>query len=236
MNQDKLLTEFVSRATKSLGANLASVILYGSAARGEFDDSFSDLNILVLTNSLSSTHLAAAAPLVLWWREQGQPQPLLFTLQELASSADAFPIELYDIRSAHKLLHGQDPIPAIAIDHTYHRAQLEHEIRTNLLRLRQKAILNWSDRGSLLRLMEDSVSTFLLLLRHTMLLKGLNPPHARRELLDAAFRASLVKPDSFAQLIDLREGKLSPKAVDSVQLFEDYLIQIQALVAAVDAL
>jgi hypothetical protein len=76
----------------------------------------------------------------------------------------------------------------------------------------------------------------LLFLRHTLLLKGLEAPVGRRELLEAGAKAGLIEGSSFAQLIDLREGKLSPKAADSVQLFEDYLKQIQSLVASVDAL
>jgi predicted nucleotidyltransferase len=236
MTQEQLLAQFVTRAQKHLADNLASIVLYGSAARGEFDPQHSDITLLVLTHHLRSTHLIAAAPLVSWWREQRQPQPLFFTPQELATATDAFPIEFHDIRSAHKTLHGPDPIPAMAINPQIHRIQLEHELRTNLLRLRQKAILNCTDHRALLHLMVDSVTTFLLLLRHTMLLQGHTPPHPRRQLLDAAFRANLVQPLPFAQLIDLREGKLSPKTVDSVQLFEDYLTQIQSLVSAVDAL
>ena len=236
MQIDKQLQELVTRATTALGDQLQSLVLYGSAARNEFDSGHSDLNILLLAARLDVDVLNRSASLLEWWRAQGNPQPLLFTLDELRSATDAFPIEIYDIRDCHRILYGSDPLPELVIDNHYHRAQLEHELRSKLLRLRQKAIPVLKTPKALLRLMEDSVSTFLIMIRHVMLVKGLTPPASRRELLAAAHSANVIQPLCFAQLIDLREGKLSPKAVDSVQLFEDYLKQIQTLVASVDAL
>lgn len=233
---DKQLAELTSRATAALGDRLESILLYGSAARNEFDSGHSDLNILILTRRLDRQTLALAAPLLLWWLGLGNPQPLLFTLEEFRRSTDAFPIEIHDIQLAHRLLHGSNPLDGLTVDRALHRAQLEHELRAKLLRLRQKAIPILDDHNALLRLLGDSVTTFLLLMRHAMMLSGLNPPASRRDLIAAAHTAGLVNPLCFAQLIDLREGKLSPKSVDSVQLFEDYLKQIQTLVASVDAL
>lgn len=233
---EKKLAELVSRATAALGDRLESILLYGSAARNEFDSGHSDLNILILTRQLDRQTLASSANLLLWWLGLGNPQPLLFTLEEFRRSTDAFPIEIKDIQMAHRILYGADPLDTLIVDREHHRAQLEHELRAKLLRLRQKAIPILDDHKALLRLMEDSVSTFLLLMRHAMLLGGLNPPDSRRDLIAAAHTARLITPNCFVQLIDLREGKLSPKSADSVQLFEDYLKQIQTLVASVDAL
>ncbi len=236
MQIEKQLQDLVSKAKTALDARLSSILLYGSAARNEFDSGHSDLNILILTNDLNPATLKAAAPLLIWWVEQRNPQPLLFTLDEFRRSCDAFPIEITDIKASHRILFGESPLEGLTVDRTHHRAQLEHEIRSKLLRLRQKAMPVLGDNKALLRLMEDSVTTFLLFIRHALLLKQLEAPAARRSLVEAAHRAGLIDPLPFAQLIDLREGKLSPKSVDSVQLFEDYLKQIQSLVASVDAL
>ncbi len=235
MNFEKQLTELVRRSEAALGASLESILLYGSAARDEFDSGHSDLNTLILVAQLELNCLKSFSPVLLWWLEAGNPQPLLFTSEEFRRSTDAFPIEISDIRASHRILYGKSPLDGLEIDPGLHRAQLEHEIRSKLLRLRQKAMSALNDRKALLRLMEASVTTFLLFLRHAMLLKGLNPPTLRRPMLEAAARAGLVQTTCFTQLIDLREGKLSPKTVDSVQLFEDYLKQIQVLVASIDA-
>ncbi|MEO5951270.1 MAG: nucleotidyltransferase domain-containing protein [Chloroflexia bacterium] len=235
MDIEKKLGELVAQATKALGEQLESIVLYGSAARNEFDSGHSDLNVLILTRELNLAQLQLAAPFVKGWMEAGNPQPLLFTSEEFSRSADAFPIEIIDMQKAHRVLYGADPLAGMTVDATLHRAQLEHEIRSKLLRLRQKAMPILDSHKDLLRLMEDSVTTFLLFLRHMLILKGQDPPISRRALVAAAHGEGLIEPIPFAQLIDLREGKLSPKAVDSVQLFEDYLRQIQVLVASIDA-
>ncbi|MCX6609276.1 MAG: hypothetical protein NTW74_00310 [Acidobacteria bacterium] len=236
MQIEKQLQDLVTKAKAALGDKLSSIMLYGSAARNEFDTGHSDLNILILTTNLDQATLKAAAPLLIWWVEARNPQPLLFTLEEFRCSTDAFPIEIYDIQDCHRILVGTNPLEGLKVDPIYHRAQLEHQLRSKLLRLRQKAMPILGDSKALLRLMEESVTTFLLFVRHALLLKQLETPAARRSLVEAAHRAGLIDPLPFAQLIDLREGKLSPKSVDSVQLFEDYLKQIQSLVASVDAL
>jgi len=80
------------------------------------------------------------------------------------------------------------------------------------------------------------VPTFLLLLRHRLLLAGHTPPPQRRALLDFAHQAGLIEALPFSRLLDLREAKLSPRTLDSVQLFEDYLTQIERLVSDADSL
>lgn len=232
---EKQLAELVEKAKAKLGERLDAIVLYGSAAKNEFDSGHSDLNILMLVKALDLETLRVAGPLLIWWMECGNPQPLLFTREEFRRSTDAFPIEIFDIKSAHRILYGEDPVVGLEIDPVLHRAQLEHEIRSKLLRLRQKAMPVLEDPKALLRLMVDSVPTFLLFARHILILKGFDAPAPRRQVVEAVHQAGLVAPVSFEKLIDLREGKLSPKSVDSVQLFEDYLRQIQSLVASIDA-
>lgn len=236
MNHEKQIQQFLEKARAAFGPRLDAVLLYGSAARGEFDAHHSDLNLLVLLDSLNRAALASAAPLVEFWLERGHPQPLFFTRAELRSATDAFPIEMLDMISSHRLLHGETPLDGLGIDPVLHRAQLEHELRSKLLRLRQKAILVLAQPQELLRLLAASLPTFLLLLRHRLLLAGHTPPPQRRALLDFAHREGLIEALPFAQLLDLREAKLSPRGLDSVQLFEDYLTQIERLVSDADSL
>jgi len=74
------------------------VVLYGSAATGDHQADFSDINILCVLSEISTRELAAAGEIFRWWREQGSPSPLLLTEQELVTSADCFAIEFHDIQ------------------------------------------------------------------------------------------------------------------------------------------
>jgi hypothetical protein len=79
MVAEKQIDEFVSRMQKAAGQNLQSVILYGSAAGGEYQAEFSNLNLLCILRESSFSHLATIAPVVEWWHRQKNPAPLVMT-------------------------------------------------------------------------------------------------------------------------------------------------------------
>ncbi len=63
------------------------------------------------------------------------------TLEELRESADVFAIEMLDIQGAHKTLHGEDVVAGIEVPMNLHRVEVEHDLRTTLLRLRNHLLL-----------------------------------------------------------------------------------------------
>src|SRR5687767_11273145 len=163
MTQERALTELVDRLRKAYPQSLVSVILYGSAAAGDHQAGFSDLNILCVLKRIARPQLVASESIFQWWRELGNAAPLLLDETEAANATDCFPIEFHDIKERRRVLHGIDIVDSIEIDDAFYRAQVEHEIRSKLLRLRQKAAGVLSDKDLLLRLMADSVSTFAVL-------------------------------------------------------------------------
>jgi hypothetical protein len=236
MDLDKLLAQLVEKARAALGAQLDAIVLYGSAATGEFDTGRSDVNILLLTLNLDVPTLRNAASLLEWWLDKGHSWPLLLTREEFLASADVFPMELTDIAAARRVLFGAFDAPLPVIPPALHRAQLEHELRSKLLRLRQKAIPLLTAPKDLLRLMENSLPTFLILLRHLLLLSGHPASFNRRDNLVLASRGLGLAAEPFLRLLDTRQGLASPKDVDSVQLFESYIGRIQEMVRAADRL
>lgn len=233
---EKKLTELVERLRKALGDALTSVILYGSAAAGNHHGKFSDLNVLCALALLTPAELAASEPVFHWWREQGNPAPLLLTEEEVRHSTDCFPIEFHDMLERRRVLYGKDVIADLVIDTSFYRAQVEHELRSKLLRLRQHAARVLSKKDDLLNLCADSVSTFCVLARHGLLLAGTAAPWPKRELVRVLATAIPIDPLPFDTLLDVREQKKKPQDVDSVGLFGSYLEQIQAIVNFVDRL
>ena len=53
------LQELVTRLQQACGENLVSVVLYGSAAREDFHEQFSDVNVLVVLQHLQASSFAA---------------------------------------------------------------------------------------------------------------------------------------------------------------------------------
>ena len=139
---------------------------------------FSDLNVLCVLTQVTPAELADAEPIFKWWRAQGNPSPLLMSEEEVRTSTDCFPIEFHDMQERRRVLFGNDVIEDLAIERTFYRAQVEHELRAKLLRLRQKAGGLLTEKQALLRLMIDSVSNFLVLARHALLVSGVPVGHA----------------------------------------------------------
>jgi hypothetical protein len=235
---EKVLEKLTGRLREAFGTRLNSVILYGSRAGGDAqnNDSFSDLNVLCVLAHVTTVELAAAQPIFHWWRGLGNPSPLLMSREEALRSTDCFPIEFTDMQERRKVLHGEDIIEGIVIDQKHHRAEVEHEMRSKLLRLRQKAAGILSEKDLLLRLMADSVSTFLVLGRHVLLMAGYAAPWSKREVAAELGTRFGFKPKAFYTLVDLREERIKSREIDPRGVLELYLAEIGAVITAVDNL
>ena len=234
---ERLLSELLERLQRAHHDRLISVILYGSGVEPESRDALSDYNVLCVLREVTPEVLRASEPAFRWWREMKNPAPLLLSTDELRTSTDCFPIEFHDIRERHRILYGEDLIASLAVDDSFYRAQVEHELRAKLLRLRQKSGGVLPERDLLIRLMCDSVSTFCVLFRHALRLAGEQPRYGKHDVIRAVEARWGVSPDPFETLLALREGSRKIKeAPDSLELFRAYLAQIQVVVDAVDRL
>jgi predicted nucleotidyltransferase len=231
---EKLLTELVGKLQKAHGDSLVSVILYGSAAAGNHHGSFSDLNIFCVLRNVTTRELADSEPVFKWWHAQGNPAPLLMSEVEVRTSTDCFPIEFHDMQERRRVLFGKDVVADLEIDRSFYRAQVEHELRAKLIRLRQKAAGVLSDQKALVQLMLDSVSTFIVLARHAFLLSGTTVEWRKRDVVEQLSSIG-VDPAPFRTLLDVREQKVKPADVP-IGTFETYLQQIEVAVAFVDRL
>jgi hypothetical protein len=230
------IKELVERLKKAYNESLLSVILYGSGAAGDRQPPYSDLNILCVLRHVTPTELAAAETIVRWWRGKGNPSPLLMSEDELRRSTDCFPMEFYDMQECRMLLHGRDLVPEIKIEDRHYRAEVEYELRSKFIRLRQKAAGIMSDTTMLTQLMSDSVSTFLVIARHVLRLRGVSPvPFPKREVVSALAAHINVDAAPFQRLLNLRSGE-KLQGTDALSLFSQYLASVEKLIDTVDAL
>ncbi len=232
----KVLDQLVEKLGKAFGPDLVSVVLHGSAVAGDHHAAFSDLNVLCVLRQITSAQLATAETVCVWWRGQGNPSPLLLTEDEVRTSADSFAIEFHDIRKHHRILFGADVVSDLEIPDRFYRAQVEHDLRAKLIRLRQKATGLVSDKAALRALLVDSVSTFCILFRHALALSGDEGPALRRDVIERAHLRFGIDPEPFRKLLDLREGRVKAKDTDPGSLFDGYMKEIGKVIAAVDVM
>jgi predicted nucleotidyltransferase len=233
---EKLLNELVNRLRNAYADSLLSVVLYGSAASGEYHEKFSDLNVLVVLKQVGVRELVQGREAVHWWQKQNQPLPLFLSREEVENANDVFPIEFLDIQHNHRTLHGEDLAAKITLDTHQHRAQLEHELRASLLRLRGRFLGLQRDKGDVARLMLDSVSTFATLFRHALILSGVTAPVKKREIFGAAAERFGISPEPFVKLLTAREQNRKLADTEILALFEAYLDGVTRMAEAVDKL
>jgi predicted nucleotidyltransferase len=233
MDREKDLSELVGRLKQAAGANLMAVVLYGSAVDHDFRE-HSDLNVLCLLDRLDSATLDSLRPVGRWWRHKGHPLPLIFTLMELRNSADIFSIELLDMKSQHRMLEGSDFLADLQIPMNQHKLQVERELRTNVIRLRQSYLQYQGRRSELAELLIASASSFGTLFRHALIALGQERPSSTREAADRLAKLFALNAAPFHLVWDLREGKSAAGEVNLEAMFGSYLELVAGVAEEVD--
>jgi hypothetical protein len=234
MVPEKTISDFVSRLRAAAGANLESVILFGSAVAGDFHPEFSNLNLFCVIRDNSFAALQALAPAVKWWDAQKQPPPLFMTRDEIARSTDVFTIELIDMQQHHRIVFGADVLQGLSIPANLHRVQVEYELREKLALLRQHLLLASGSDSRLWELLLRSVSSFTTLFRHALIVLGHDAPVGKREAVQSLSKQIGFDASGILQVLDVRERKSDRKKFDVADVFSRYLAALEQVTAAVD--
>jgi len=217
------------------GADLVSVVLYGSAAGDDFVPGHSDLNFAVVVERLAFRHLKALHPRLPGWHKLGAATPLLLDRRFLERGRDVFPIEFADIKAQHRVLFGEELFAIMVIDRRHLRYQSEYEARSKLLRLRVLYAEVGADRRRLEALMLDSAKTFVLIMRNLIRLDGPEPSVRHLDVLDEFERHSRLQFPTVRHLLRVKQG-LEQWVADVDDTFQTYLNEVERLVDLVDAL
>lgn len=231
---EKKLEDLVGRLKHAAAANLKSVVLFGSALTDEFSSAHSDVNILCVVERAGLTDLEALHDAVEHWVRDGNAAPLVFTLDGLKRSADIFAIELLDIQAKRRVLYGPDLFENFEVPTRWHRRQVERELHTNCLRLRQHIVSGARKDRAHLDLMLASLSSFVALFRHGLM--EIDGGRIENSAAVAERAAALVGGDPAAFLTVLRVKKDVGAAggVDVEQTLHGYLELAELFTAEVD--
>jgi len=228
------LDELVKRLKSAAGENLAAVVLYGSAVTGEFQEKHSDLNILCIVAQAGHAEIEDLHPVAEWWMRQGNSEPLVFTMDELTRSADVFAIEMLDMKRHHRMLYGADFLEQLEVPMRLHRAQVEHDLRVNWLRLRQAILAAPQRKKAHFGIMHASLPTFCALFKHALIALGQPMPHGKRAAVDGVAALTGADPSAFHALLEFREGKRKERDIDIEGTLHAYLEFVDVATGEVD--
>jgi hypothetical protein len=114
-----------------------------------------------------------------------------------------------------------------------HRVQVEHELRTLLLRLRQHLVREAGNSQELASVLAKSFSSTLTLLRHTLIAFQEQPPNAPSEIFGRISALTAASQNAFEEVQGLRQARsLDKQSVPAV--YDGYLTALENVITALD--
>ncbi len=213
-----------------------AILVYGSAACGEFLQGYSNINVLLLLEQITQPVLQQWSRIQKQWGKEKIVAPLFLTYKDLQQSLDVFPLEFLDIKERHVLLEGRDPFPELLISSTYLFLQCRQEVHGNLLRVRQCYVEGWAKVEAIQALLPLSLTALLPCLRGVYRVldypSNMNSP----EVLDELSTTLGLDPSVFLEVWHLKRGRSTPGKHELPKLLERYLSALGQLVDRVESM
>jgi hypothetical protein len=222
-----------------IGAQLHAMYLYGSALGSDFDAAASDVNVLLVTESLAMDRLIDYAQSLSALRSEVELRfaPLFLTRAQIADSADVFPIEFLDLTRRRALLAGTDVMAGVRVRRAHLRHQCEYELRAQLVGLRRAVLRSGAAPATAWALLAQVAGSTPALCRSLLLLQDETPPDSATAAIEAAAHRFGVRAEFLAApLVARRQGAVAASDPAGPRRLGDYLDELEKLIAAVDAL
>ena len=229
----KMTTFFAIKTISAFAEQLYSLILFGSAAGGGYIEEKSDINTLIILETVKVSDLEIIMEISRKYLRKGLALPLIFERGHVAASLDTFPIEFSDMKRRHIVLHGEDPLRDAVIEKKNLRYQCERELKAMLVNLRRGFLTTGGKRENIEKLLEDSLSSVLAACRGMIWMADREPHDFIVDLLNDL--RDIYKTDTSAidRVWRLRKGQSGATAMLEA-LFEDYIVNIGDLAKVVD--
>jgi predicted nucleotidyltransferase len=137
---EAVLAELVPAASEALGADLLSVVLFGSAAEGRLRAN-SDVNVLMLLKTFDVSRIDALREPLRLAHAAARVEIMFLLENELPIAAELFAVKFNDICNRHRVLYGNDPLPGLQIDAGELRRRLREVLLNLAIRLRERYAL-----------------------------------------------------------------------------------------------
>jgi len=134
------LEDWRTAVKKVLRQKLVGIVVYGSAARGEYKDRTSDIDVaLVLQDANAEDMRALRTPLRIG-RAAARIEPMILDADEIARTALVSPL-FYEAIVRHRvLIYGKDPFASLEVPEANLDLRIEQELRDARIRLRRLAV------------------------------------------------------------------------------------------------
>lgn len=230
----KTADKFVAQLRRAYGEELVSVILYGSAASGDYSGRHSNINMAVILKDTSLGSLSKASRFINR-RGFSAISPILLTEDYISSSTDVFPIEFLDMKENHVVLYGKDILGSIDVDMKNLRFQCEQELKSKIINI-ERAYLKTTNKFALSKLLFKSFTSGLHILRFCLRLKGKEPSYDKEKVIDDISREFGLDRAPLQRMLDARNRNLNLSRSEIVDLFTGLVEILEAVSDKIDLL
>ncbi|WP_395021718.1 hypothetical protein [Dongia sp.] len=178
---ERAIGSFVASAQEAFGADLVSIVLFGSGAEQNLRPT-SDVNILVVLKRFDQ----AAADMIrepLRFAHAAVELNAMFMLEaELPEAMEAFAVKFSDILHRHRVLHGSDPFASVTVSDAALLRRLKQVLLNLQIRLRERYILISLREEQLGRVIADAAPPLRASAASILQLEGHPAPSPKKAL------------------------------------------------------
>lgn len=220
------------------GDDLAALVVFGSAAKDEFDSLNSDVNVAVILDDLSLQKLESLSDLFVQARREASVEPVFMTGSEVKRSADVDPIRFNDIIRNRVVLAGnRDPFKGLKVQREHLRLEVELELRNLTTKLRRVYTLRSTLSQPLSAWLLDSISPMLISLAALLELMGCDPPPVQRsKIISAASRMLKIDKRVLEEILEMKHTGDAVAGAALEDLFKRYMRIVERAAKQADSL
>jgi len=231
-----LLEQITADAVGALGANLVTLLMYGSHPRGEARPS-SDVNLMIVVSDSSAQAMSGLLAHAQEWSKAGAAAPVVITALEFLDSQDTLALEYLDIASSRRVLAGHDLFATFTPDWEIVRHALEQEARRKAIILMKRWLVTAGKGRDARRIIADTIPGYIALLRSMVLYEQriTRPLHAK-QVFDTMDGRRGLDPSIWHRLYDVGREYKRATSEQLVALMMAYIDQSQMLMKYLDSL
>jgi len=226
--------EFIDEVLALYKQDLLSIFGFGSAVTGDYEAGESDVNLMVVHESLDIEDLDKVGALSRRWLRKQMLAPRFLSKRNFDDYIRHFQVDVLAMRHAAAVLWGQDLLSAAQMRPAELRWQSAYEIKAMRLRIKQQFWRVADDPAAMRRVLIQRFTSLTHLMRAALALRAHDAPARRREVIAAAVTHLGINPAFTQSMAAMREQRTKPDRETLVALFGDLLDAIRAVDAAID--
>ena len=232
----KIVEIYAERLLELHGKNIASIVIYGSAAGSDFIPGVSDINIAVVLEHFDFDDMKRSLQLTGWGLKKRINAPLFLKKDYVKASTDVFPIEFLEIKENHVLIFGEDIFSSLNIVDENLRLFCEQQIKGKTIRINQAYLETGLKRRSIEPLLKSSLQQLFPVFRNILRLKGIKPAISKIDILDQVCKEFDLDMGVFVEIVRSKKYKQRMESKNLEGHLKKFLSEIEKLAVKIDRL